>query len=54
VTSGRKTEDSSRISRLARWRFHVALVLAHEAEYRADAIRALRWSDMDLKAREVR
>ena len=30
------------------WRFHVALVLAHETGHRIGAIRQLRWSDIDL------
>lgn len=31
------------------WRFHVALVLAHETGHRIGAIRKLRWSDVDLE-----
>ena len=30
------------------WRFHVALVLAHETGHRIGAIRQLRWSDIDF------
>ena len=30
------------------WRFYTALVLAHETGHRIGAIRALRWSDIDL------
>ena len=30
------------------WRFHVALVLAHETGHRIGAIRQLQWSDVDL------
>ena len=36
------------------WRFHVALVLAHETGHRIGAIRQLRWSDIDLEGRVVR
>ena len=36
------------------WRFHVALVLAHETGHRIGAIRQLRWSDIDLEGRSIR
>ena len=36
------------------WRFHVALVLAHETGHRIGAIRQLRWSDIDLECGVVR
>ena len=36
------------------WRFHVALVLAHETGHRIGAIRHLRWADIDFEGREVR
>ena len=36
------------------WRFHVALVLAHETGHRIGAIRQLRWSDVDLEGGVVR
>ena len=36
------------VSRQFDWRFHVALVLAHETGHRIGAIRQLRWSDIDL------
>ncbi len=42
------------VSRRVGWRFHVALVLAHETGHRIGAIRKLRWSDIDLEGREVR
>ena len=52
------TEDEYRallkVSRQVGWRFHVALVLAHETGHRIGAIRHLRWSDVDLEGREVR
>ena len=35
------------------WRFHVALVLAHETGHRIRAIRELRWSDIDFEERLV-
>ena len=42
------------VSRKVNWRFHVALVLAHETGHRIGAIRKLRWSDIDLEGREIR
>ena len=36
------------------WRFHVALVLAHETGHRIGAIRQLRWSDIDFEGRAIR
>jgi len=36
------------------WRFHVALVLAHETGHRIGAIRQLRWTDIDFEGQEVR
>ncbi len=42
------------VSRQVNWRFHVALVLAHETGHRIGAIRNLRWSDVDFEDREVR
>ena len=36
------------------WRFHVALVLAHETGHRIGAIRQLRWSDIDLEGGAIR
>ena len=43
-----------RVSRKVDWRFHVALVLAHETGHRIGAIRRLRWSDIDLEHGTVR
>ena len=43
-----------RVSRRVDWRFHVALVLAHETGHRIGAIRKLRWSDIDLEGGVVR
>ncbi len=42
------------VSRRVDWRFHVALVLAHETGHRIGAIRNLRWDDIDFEGREVR
>ena len=36
------------------WRFHVALVLAHETGHRIGAIRHIRWSDIDLELGIIR
>ena len=36
------------------WRFHVALVLAHETGHRIGAIRKLKWSDIDVGAGVIR
>ncbi len=36
------------------WRFHVALVLAHETGHRIGAIYNLRWADIDLEGETVR
>ncbi len=42
------------VSRRVDWRFHVALVLAHETGHRIGAIRQLRWSDICLESGVVR
>ena len=42
------------VSRQVGWRFHFALVLAHENGHRIGAIRQLRWSDIDIEGREIR
>ena len=36
------------------WRFHVALVLAHETGHRIGAVRQLRWPDIDLERGTIR
>ena len=41
------------VSRRVDWRFHVALVLAHETGHRIGAIRQLRWSDIDFEDRTI-
>ena len=38
------------VSREMDWRFHVALVLAHETGHRIGAIRQLRWSGIDTES----
>ena len=38
-----------KVSRRVDWRFHVALVLAHETGHRVGAIRQLRWFDIDFE-----
>ena len=43
-----------KVARKVDWRFHVALVLAHETGHRIGAIRQLRWSDVDLVGGVVR
>ena len=42
------------VSRRLDWRFHVALVLAHETGHRIGAIRNLLWSDVDLEGETIR
>ncbi len=42
------------VSRQVDWRFHAALVLAHETGHRIGAIRNLRWADIDLEGETVR
>ena len=42
------------VSRQVDWRFHAALVLAHEIGHRIGAIRNLRWADIDLEGEAVR
>ena len=41
------------VSRRVGWRFHVALVLAHETGHRIGAIRQLRWTDIDFEDRTI-
>ncbi len=43
-----------KVSRTVNWRFHVALVLAHETGHRIGAIRKLRWSDIDFEGMTIR
>ena len=52
------TEDEYRallkVSRHVRWRFHVALVLAHVTGHWIGAIRELRWPDIDFEDKTIR
>ncbi|MCY3698853.1 MAG: tyrosine-type recombinase/integrase [Gemmatimonadetes bacterium] len=41
------------VSRRVDWRFHVALVLAHETGHRIGAIRQLRWADIDFEDKTI-
>ena len=41
------------VSQRVDWRFHVALVLAHETGHRIGAIRQLRWVDIDFEGRTI-
>ena len=43
-----------KVSRQVGWRFHVALVLAHETGHRIGAIRKLRWPDIDFEDKTIR
>ena len=43
-----------KVSRQVGWRFHVALVLAHETGHRIGAIRKLRWSDIEFDRETIR
>ena len=43
-----------KVSQEVDWRFHLALVLAHETGHRIGAIRKLRWSDIDLARETIR
>ena len=43
-----------KVSRRVDWRFHVALVLAHETGHRIGAIRKLQWTDIDFEGRIIR
>ena len=54
VLTEQEYEALLKVSRKVDWRFHVALVLAHETGHRIGAIRKLRWSDIDFEGGEVR
>ncbi|WP_420441395.1 tyrosine-type recombinase/integrase [Candidatus Palauibacter sp.] len=43
-----------RVSRQLDWRFHIALVLAHETGHRIGAIRCLKWGDIDFEDETIR
>ncbi len=54
VLTEQEYEALLKVSRDVDWRFHVALVLAHETGHRIGAIRKLRWSDVDFEGEAVR
>ncbi len=54
VLSGEEYRALLKVSHRVDWRFHVALVLAHETGHRIGAIRKLRWSDIDIEGRTIR
>ena len=53
VLSDEEYNAMLQVSRRVDWRFHVALVLAHETGHRIGAIRHLRWSDVDFEDRTI-
>ena len=53
VLSDEEYEALLKVSRQVGWRFHVALVLAHETGHRIGAIRKLRWSDIRFEDRTI-
>ena len=53
VLSDEEYDGMLRVSHRVDWRFHVALVLAHETGHRIGAIRHLRWSDIDFEDRTI-
>ena len=54
VLSENEYQALLKVSRRTGWRFHVALVLAHETGHRIGAIRKLRWNDIDIEGRTIR
>ncbi|WP_420448548.1 tyrosine-type recombinase/integrase [Candidatus Palauibacter sp.] len=54
VLTEQEYEALLKVSRKVDWRFHVALVLAHETGHRIGAIRNLRWADIDFEGEAVR
>ena len=54
VLTEEEYEALLKVSRDVDWRFHVALVLAHETGHRIGAIRKLRWSDVDFEGEALR
>ena len=53
VLSDEEYDAMLQVSRRVDWRFHVALVLAHETGHRIGAIRHLSWSDVDFEDRTI-
>ena len=54
VLSEHEYQALLKVSQEVDWRFHLALVLAHETGHRIGAIRKLRWSDIDLEGGIIR
>lgn len=54
VMTDEESQALLKVSRDVEWRFHVALVLAHETGHRIGSIRQLRWSDVDLEGEVIR
>jgi len=54
VLTEQEYEALLKVSRDVDWRFHVALVLAHETGHRIGAIRKLLWSDVDFEGEALR
>ena len=53
LMTGPEYQALLRVPREVDWRFHVALVLAHETGHRIGAIRQLRWSDIDFEGGSI-
>ena len=53
VLSDEEYQAMLQVSHQVDWRFHVALVLAHETGHRIGAIRHLRWSDIGIEDRTI-
>ncbi len=54
VLSDEEYQALLKVSHRVDWRFHVALVLAHETGHRIGAIRKLQWNDIDIEGRTIR
>ena len=54
VLSDEEYQALLKVSHRVDWRFHVALVLAHETGHRIGAIRKLQWNDIDTDGRTIR
>ena len=54
VLSEEEYQALLKVSHQVDWRFHVALVLAHETGHRIGAIRKLRWFEIHMEAETIR
>ena len=54
VLSDEEYQALLKVSHRVDWRFHVALVLAHETGHRIGAISKLQWADIDIEGRTIR